>query len=243
MLISWLKKGFNGLLASTCVLCGARGQQDMAICLPCKVALPWLGTGCNRCALPLLSLPEISSGQLCAACLIMPPPYTKTIALCRYEQPVDRLIMGLKFNQKLVYARLLGELMAEHLLQNGYQVAEDRPECLIPVPLHPQRLRERGFNQVIELARPIANKLRLPIDRQSCQRVRSTEAQSALPAVQRQHNVKGAFAIVEGFNAKHVAVLDDVMTTGHTMAELCQELQKAGVERIDVWCCARTELM
>jgi len=116
------------------------------------------------------------------------------------------------------------------------------PEIIIPVPLHRTRLRERGFNQALEIARPIARSLSIPVDYKSCERVRKTSAQSLLPAAERRKNIKGAFRVTRPIAARHVAILDDVMTTGHTVQELAATLRKAGVERIDVWVVARTSL-
>jgi ComF family protein len=231
-----MKKLLNWLLPPTCVLCGDPSQQNIDLCAPCQHDLPQLGASCARCALPL---PATSSSDIiCGECLRQPPPFDRILAIWRYQSPVDRLITMLKFNHQLVYARLLGELLAEQL-QRYYQ-NHVLPECIIPVPLHKQRLRERGFNQALEIARPIAKQLRVAIDRKSCARTRATEAQTALPANQRRRNVKGAFAITGTLRAKHVAVLDDVITTGHTVTELSHALRDHGVEHIDIWCCART---
>ena len=147
--------------------------------------------------------------------------------------------MGLKFQKKLVYARLLSQLFAEHLSMITSQ--ESLPQCIIPVPLHVSRLRSRGFNQTVELARALGKKYRIAVDLTSCQRQVATQEQAALPAHEREANIKGAFSVnkkIEGI--KHIAVFDDVVTTGQTVTELCKVLRQAGVERVDVWCCART---
>jgi len=133
---------------------------------------------------------------------------------------------------------LFGALLAERV-RNNYR-DQSFPECIIPVPLHAQRLRERGFNQALELARATAKQLLVPVEWQSCRRIRATPAQSQLLAAQRAANLKNAFQIIKPFRHKHVAIIDDVVTTGHTVTELSKALQRAGVERIDVWCVART---
>ena len=128
--------------------------------------------------------------------------------------------------------------MAEHYAQQ-----DARPEVIIPVPLHTGRLRERGFNQALELARPVAARLRIPINIHACARTRGTAAQSDLPAAQRTKNVKGAFELREPLKEVHrVAIIDDVMTTGATVDELARVLIAAGVENVQVWVCARAVL-
>ncbi len=127
--------------------------------------------------------------------------------------------------------------MAEYLESVYYQAPF--PEVLIPVPLHPKRYRERGYNQAVEIARPICKRFALPMDGHTCRRIIRTNAQSKENAEERARNIAGAFS-VSALPYQHVAVIDDVVTTGATVNELCYEIKKAGVERIDVWCLART---
>ena len=117
---------------------------------------------------------------------------------------------------------------------------KNKPQLIIPVPLHKKRLRERGYNQALELARPIEKRLQIPVDKYSCVRVKQTAAQSLLPFDERQSNVRQAFAIRKPLAVKYVAIFDDILTTGSTVKELSQVLRKAGVTKIDVWCCAKT---
>lgn len=131
--------------------------------------------------------------------------------------------------------------MAEELLKRYVTTAQAFPDVIIPVPLHTSRLRERGYNQALEMARPIANLLKIPVDHRSALRTRETVAQSDLPEKLRRNNVKGAFKIT-GLQADHVAIIDDVMTTGHTVEELASEVRKAGIKKIDIWTCARASL-
>jgi ComF family protein len=146
------------------------------------------------------------------------------------------LITQLKFSNKLIYAKILAELFINHL---SY-LNEPLPQCIIPVPLHRSRLRERGFNQALELAKPIAKRLAIPLDFKSCTRVIATKAQSQILASERKKNIKNAFVIKQNFQYQHVAIVDDVMTTGSTVAELSKTLRKHGVKQIDIWCMART---
>lgn len=223
----------------TCILCSEKTKREIDLCLDCEKNLPWLSHVCIHCATPLIFEKNI----VCGNCLKKPFPFYKTCILFSYSKAVRKLITGLKFQQRLLYARILGNLLAERLSLFYYN--ERLPDLIIPVPLYKVRLRKRGFNQAMELARPIAKKLQIPIDYKSCQRVRNTAAQSTLPANQRYINVKNAF-LIKNQQALlidlHVALLDDVMTTGHTLIELSRAFYNAGVKRIDVWCCARTNL-
>ena len=228
----WAKKLQHWLYPPACVLCGgAVGEGDL--CSGCAAELPYNIGACSRCALPLPS-----AAELCGACLQNPPAYDGAISLFRYAYPADHLILRLKFQAQLHLARALGELLAQHLQRE----IQTMPELIIPVPLHRTRLRERGFNQAVEIARPIARSLSIAVDYKSCERVRNTSVQSLLPAAERHKNIKGAFRVTRPITARHVAILDDVMTTGHTVQELAATLRKAGVERIDVWVVARTLL-
>lgn len=204
------------------------------MCSGCAGELPYNAAACARCALPLPN-----PAKLCGQCLQAPPSYDSAVSLFRYAYPADHLILRLKFQAQLHLARTLGELLAQHLKRE----IQTMPELIIPVPLHRTRLRERGFNQALEIARPIARGLGIPVDYKSCERVRKTPAQSLLPAAERRKNIKGAFRVTRPIAARHVAILDDVMTTGHTVQELAVTLRKAGVERIDVWVVARTLLL
>ncbi|MES2141340.1 MAG: ComF family protein [Pseudomonadota bacterium] len=226
------------LFPFTCILCCEEARREIDLCLDCEKNLPWLDHICTHCAAPLC----LEANAICGTCLKKPFPFYKTYILFSYTEPIRKLITGIKFQQRLLYANILGNLLAEKI-ELSYQ-EEQLPHVIIPVPLHKKRLRERGFNQAMEIARPIQKKLKIPIDYKSCQRVRNTVAQSTLLANQRSTNVKKAFAITEQKNVinKHIALLDDVMTTGHTLIELSSSLYDAGVKRIDVWCCARTYL-
>jgi ComF family protein len=204
-LLSDLQPLLNWFLPPTCVLCGAAAHRNMDLCLGCESDFPFI----------VGTVP--------------------TYALCRYEFPMDYLITQIKFHGQLVYAKVLGELLAEKL-------PEIQAEVLIPVPLHPTRLRERGYNQALELARPLAKKRKIPLDIFSCTRIRSTQPQMAMSATKRAENLKDAFTVNPNFKTKHVAIIDDVVTTGHTVDELSRVLYQQGVEKIDVICCARTVL-
>ena len=228
-LYNWLTFEHFGLFPARCVLCGDPGVAGRDLCAACERDLPWLETACERCAHPL------PAPGLCGACLRQPPPFAASTAVFHYAEPVTRLIAALKFRGRLAHARLLAELAAVHFAH-----IPERPELLIPVPLHPSRLRQRGYNQALELARPLGHRLGIPIDYRLCQRTRATAPQSDLPAKERRRNVRGAFAVNRPLTVAHVVVFDDVVTTGHTVAELARVLRRAGAARVDVWCLART---
>lgn len=212
-----------------CLLCGAPGQAEIDLCPACLADLPRLGTHCRCCA---AALPF--SDTLCGHCRRNPPAYDRILAPFVYSNPLDWLIPRLKFSARLPHARLLGELLLAHCAQQ-----QALPQCLIPVPLHRARLRQRGFNQALEIARPLARGLNIPINKHSVVRIHSTSPQMALPAKKRQSNIRGAFELRKPLGLRHVALIDDVVTTAATVNELARVLKKAGVERVDVWACAR----
>ena len=216
---------------STCILCGAAGQQGLDLCPGCDDDLPRTSTSCYRCADETPAATEL----LCGQCLKQTPPMDRTISALRYGPPLGHLITDLKFHQRLVVARILGQLLGSHL----ERLHVDKPEVIIPVPLHPGRLRERGYNQSLEIARFVARQLNLPIDIKLCQRQRHTSPQSGLSAKERQKNVKQAFALSGPCNYKHIAIVDDVITTGHTVRALSQLFKHNGVKKIQVWSVAR----
>ena len=148
---------------------------------------------------------------------------------------MQQLVAGLKFHERLAGGRLLGELLARHLLAR----VNPLPELILPIPLHPRRLRQRGFNQAMELALPVGRRLGIPLDRKSCRRKRPTQPQTELDLVQRRRNLRKAFALSGALPARHIALVDDVVTTGSTSDELARLLKRAGAERVEVWAAAR----
>lgn len=221
---------YHWLMPAVCVLCRQPSDRQQDLCQACLIELPILTQTCPRCANILR----------CHACLTNPPPFDRTFALWTYEPPIVQFISQLKFNQNLIYARLLGELLAEAVVTRWYN-GQSLPDALIPMPLHPNRLKERGYNQALELARPLAKLAQIPLDFISCIRIKSTLPQSIIAAEQRKNNVKEAFRVTRPLTGLHLAVIDDVITTGYTMASLCHTLKMAGAAQIDVICCAKTQ--
>lgn len=220
----------NWLYPPTCLLCGDPGGEDIDLCPDCLKSLPYNIVACPHCAIPL----ETSVPEICGSCQKSPLVFHSAFALFRYEEPVRHLIHSLKFEARYPCARLLGVLMAEKLA-----ALNEKPRAIIPVPLHSSRYRRRGFNQAIEIARTVSCRLGIPLDLRSCRRVRPTAAQTELSAKQRRKNVRNAFAVETAIEHRHVAILDDVITTGTTAGELAKILSQAGVPRVDVWACAR----
>ena len=212
-----------------CRFCASPGAVGLELCRQCAAELPWLDAHCRQCALPLVNAGE---ERLCGECLRRPPPFQRVWAPFRYSHPIDGLIKTLKYGDDLAAARLLGDLLADYLSRRRVSI----PDTVIPVPLHPRRLAQRGFNQALELAR----RLGVPLAPHLVRRTRATAAQSRLDIRERRRNTLGAFQVTARRMPAHVAVIDDVLTTGATAAELTRVLRQAGAARVEIWVTART---
>lgn len=201
--------------SNTCPLCATliSGNQQV-VCIHCYQALPW-------------SLQTIH--------LAAPTPLISTFT---YASPIKQLILEGKNSPHLDKLQLLATLIKLHLPTRLLEL----PEAILPVPLHPKRLRARGFNQSVELIRPLAKALDLPLLLTQVIRHRHTDEQKKLAARERQHNLEQAFQLTQSIHYKHVAIFDDVVTTGATCAELEALLIDHGVEKIQIWCCAQTKM-
>ena len=220
--------------ARLCLLCDAALDDfDELLCNACVTDLP-----ANQDACPVCARPDTYNHH-CVSCINHAPPYFKILALYRYEYPVNRLIQYAKFHSRLDIARFLGQQMAVL-----FGDSRSQPECLVPVPLHAMRLADRGYNQALEIANSISRSLKIPVQSGCVQRITAARAQMELSAKQRKRNVRGAFAIVRSVlpEYRHVAIVDDVVTTGATVTELAKLLKGSGVTRVDVWACARAAL-
>ena len=229
----WLRNDASRLLWPTrCLVCGEDGGEAWDLCPACADALPRMGRACRRCALPL---PEAEAdGAVCGPCLAAPPPLDAVHAACLYAPPLDRLLPRFKFHEDLAAGRLLAQVLGEAC------VSWPRPDALVPVPLHVARLRVRGYDQALELARPLARALHVPLRDDLLVRTRATGAQSERDADARRRNVRNAFAVAAGVALpRHVVLVDDVMTTGATLHAAARALRRAGVERVEAWVCAR----
>lgn len=229
----WLTRLGKVFLPPRCLVCGEAGADGHDLCVACRDALPWNHACCERCGLP-----QPERVPACGRCLRKPPPLERVRAAFRYEFPVNQLLPRFKFHQDLAAGRELAEAMRGMLTGDLADVAA-RPLALIPVPLHVSRLRERGYNQALELARPLARAFDIPLMREALRRTRATAPQSDLGALARRRNPRDAFAVGDVALPAHVALIDDVMTTGATLHECARVLQRAGVQRVEAWVVAR----
>ncbi len=217
------------LFGGACFLC--RGSAAGLLCPACDADLPRLrGPSCPRCAL------ASPAGEVCGRCLAREPHYDATVAALAYRFPADVLVQALKFQGELALAPLLGELLAAAVAA----APPVRVDAVVPVPLSPRRLAERGGNQAMELARPAARAAGARLEPGLCERVRDTPAQVGLPHAERAANVRGAFACPRLAAGLSIAVVDDVMTTGATLDEVARTLKAAGATRVVNWVVART---
>jgi ComF family protein len=229
---NWLRHIQGWILPPRCVLCGCEGRapaQDL--CSYCQREFVRNAAACRGCALPV----GPPGRELCARCLRHARGFDTAFAPFRYEYPLDRLLQRFKYQGQLALGRVLGSLLAEAVVAEHIEL----PQALVPVPLARSKQRERGFNQAYELARPLARALKLPIRTDLCARTRATRDQATLRAHDRRRNVVGAFVATGSVPPRHVAVIDDVLTTGSTCEELARVLKRAGIERVDVWVIAR----
>jgi ComF family protein len=217
------------LFGGSCFLC--RGRAAALLCAPCDAELPRLaGPACPRCALPS------PGGEVCGRCLAHPPHYDATVAALAYGFPADVLVHALKFRGELALAPFLGSLLADEFRRADTGTVD----FVVPMPLSRARLRGRGFNQAVEIARPLARRAGRPVELALLVRSRDTPPQFDLPWSERQKNVRGAFSASRALPGATVVVVDDVMTTGATLDEAARALKAAGASRVVNWVVART---
>jgi ComF family protein len=227
------------LLPQTCLLCGSATPLDktssrqnelldVPLCAPCANDLPQLlKPGCPCCALPT------SDGGRCGACLRHPPHFDATQAAWRYAFPLDRLVHLLKYQHRLSVTNIF--IDALHHMPPPLADAD----LMLAVPLSKQRLQQRGFNQALEIARPLARRMQLPLLTSVCERVRDTTAQARLPWKERQKNIRAAFECHMDLSGRRIIVVDDVMTTGATLDEFARILKRQGAAAVGNWVVAR----
>ncbi|MGE5794017.1 MAG: ComF family protein [Bacteroidota bacterium] len=216
----------RSVFGQECVLCAAASGERL-LCEACTADLPQVADACPRCAGPS------PGGATCGACTTRPPSFDATLAPWRYEFPVDRLVLALKFGRRLALAEAFGAALAE-------RAAGRRVDALVPMPLGRARLAERGFNQALEIARHLARLTGIALAPAIAHRVRDTAPQTGLPHDERAANVRGAFACDADGAGRTFAVIDDVMTTGASLEELARTLKHAGAARVENWVVART---
>jgi ComF family protein len=218
---TWARALTSAVLPPVCCLCGARGQApDLDLCDVCTRLLPVLGGGGAG------SMPPIAGATP-----------VRTLFLFKYAYPVDHFVRAMKFRGERVFARVLGQLLARECRARGGPL----PACLVPMPLHIARLRERGFNQALEIARFAAASLGARVDSRALVRTLATREQSGLSLEARRKNVRGAFEVVPPLPRGRIALLDDVVTTGSTAMAAIEALQAGGAEQVELWAIARVE--
>ncbi|MBS1142032.1 MAG: Phosphoribosyltransferase [Proteobacteria bacterium] len=216
----------NAILPGSCLLCGADSQSEL-LCTKCNADLPGLPSHlCPLCA------DQTTHGERCGACLKDTPHFDRTIALFHYDFPLDRIVHVLKYGHQLAVATWCSEQLAT-------RIATDELDLIVPLPLHPQRLIERGFNQSAEIARTLGKSLAIPVDHTNVLRTRPTPPQADLPHKDRKKNVRGAFECRADLTGRRLLLIDDVMTTGATVNECARVLKLHGAASITVAVIAR----
>lgn len=216
------------VLPSVCLLCGARAARAN-LCVGCREDLPYLPQDrCPRCAAPSLDR------AVCGECLRDPPQFDRVLASCMYAYPLDRIVQAFKYRGQLAVAPLLADLLLREVR------ADPLPDLVVPMPLSRERMRERGFNQALEIAKPIAAALGIELRADICLRVQHAPPQSVLAWEDRAKNIAGAFVCMEDVSGRSIAVVDDVLTTGATLNEIARVLRKRGAAQVTGWVAART---
>lgn len=219
-------------IPSVCVVCHQYHPDAQTVCSLCCELLVRIGLGCSICRLPL---PDGDFLQ-CGHCIKHKPAFDAVFSAYSFEEPLRTLLHEFKYQQGLHLRSLLTQLMLDALPSHFI-----KPDCLIPVPMHPDRIRQRGFNQSAELARLLARKLTIPLANHLCTKTINTAAQASLDGQSRRQNLKGAFRAKPG-KMRHIMLIDDLLTTGSTANELAATLKQQGVARVDVWCLARASM-
>jgi len=216
------------LQSQDCKLCGA--WSHTVLCRECLASLPYRGG--RRC--PVCDV-VANEDIACGACLAEPPYFDTTVSAYGYEFPLDRLLQAYKFRADLTLVHVFAKALAARVRS----IPSTPPDCIVPMPLGRKRLAERGFNQAALLATALGKSLAIPVRLQDLLRVRDTAPQSGLSRDARLKNVRGAFSGSESVEGLHIALVDDVMTTGATLSEAARALKKAGAARVEAWVVAR----
>jgi len=234
LMVTALKKAGSLIYPKVCLHCNDVGHNGIDLCERCYQGLAWTQYACERCGLPL----PTSNAAICGACSNRELYFDYAQTPFRFEAFIRDAVSQFKFNHKLNQGKLLAQLLIGYIENTNLGI----PEIIIPVPLHKKRLRQRGYNQALEIARIVSKEIGSELNYDAVYRNRDTSVQMELPAKQRYKNVKNAFSVKDDSTTlknKHVCIVDDVMTTGNTVNEMAKCLRKAGVEKIGVWCIAR----
>ena len=229
-----IKSLLSLVFPATCLCCMHKSNLPFDLCAYCYHQLPWVKERCYQCATPLT---KEYLHILCEKCHESPPPFDAVKVLFEHTFPIDKMISKFKFGHMSLYANLFGTLMADQVLHHWYQ-DKAKPTKIVPMPLSDRRYVKRGFNQAFEIAKVVSRKTNIPIARHVATRIKPTLSQATLSKRKRAHNVKSAF-LVEPNTLEHIAVIDDIFTTGHTVRALSVALQETGIQHIDIWCVCR----
>lgn len=237
------QKLLSSLFPSRCLLCKKTVQkcveiQGVEICPACYQALPHNTNACSRCALPLA---DDANATLCGRCIKKRPVFDYSKSIFRYEDDIIHLIHQIKFAEKISYTKSIGKILLKTVVEEILP-EQGRPDCIIPVPLHNKRLRQRGYNQSTEISRVVSKATGISIAHDAVIRKCSTQKQTGLTAKERRKNIKGAYRVNNVAAYKHVLIVDDVVTTGSTVNELAKVLKRSGVEYIGVLSIARAPI-
>ena len=215
------------IFKQNCILCNAPEASNHAVCRACLNDLPWhASNSCPQCGLE-------SSGMLCGSCINAPPDFDVTCAVFLYQFPIDAMMQRYKYGNSLNIGERFGQFLSE-------KVNLKNIDLVIPMPMHPARIKQRGFNQALEIAKVLVKNQPEKLDYKSALRQKLTPPQASLPLKQRVKNIKGAFKVIGDFSGKRIAIVDDVMTSGASLNELAKTLKKAGAVHVECWVIART---
>jgi len=215
------------------MLCANHNGGKHGLCSDCLQSLPWhTAAKCPQCGL-------LSDGHICGHCLQSAPSFDATHALFSYDYPLDRLLQNYKYKESLHLADTFAALFINNLLDPAPNI-HAQTDLIIPMPMHRERLKQRGFNQALEIARLISKNRNIKLDFTSCLRTRLTPPQASLPLKERIKNIKGVFQCDKNLQGLNIALVDDVMTTGASLNELAKTLKQAGAAHVECWVIART---
>jgi ComF family protein len=223
----FFKQSSQRVFAQNCLLCATNNANDIGLCAACLKDLPWQpDSSCPQCGLT-------SNYQVCGSCLSSPPYFDASHALCLYTYPLDAMMHTYKYGKQLNLSRTFGQLLLQ-------KIQVHKVDLIIPMPMHPTRLKQRGFNQALEIAKILTTNNANLLDYKSVIRQTLTPPQASLPLKDRVKNIKGAFKVNTDLKGKRIAIVDDVMTTGASLNELAKTLKQAGAAHVECWVVART---